>query len=205
VNDASFAAARNWGMACRSAATVAPGAACPCNPSQVTAAVRQELDARGAYASVAVFWGRERYVTLLWQYLERNLRVNGGIVRSFAVPNLPPRKPWYIRYPMPAWQLASPPVHVFVCAARVHPQVDEVLLITNQRDTEEGAAGAKAILDNFVAKYAGPVHAQSEEHPTPAPCIPKPRGVPPLADTLAQSRRCHSARCPTAVRTTRLW
>jgi hypothetical protein len=51
-------------------------------PPQVTAAVRRELDARGAYASVAVFWGRERYVTLLWRYLERNLRVNGGIVSA---------------------------------------------------------------------------------------------------------------------------
>jgi hypothetical protein len=30
--------------------------------------------------------------------------------------------------------------------------VDEVLLITNQRDTEEGANGAKTILTNFVTK-----------------------------------------------------
>ncbi len=49
---------------------------------QVTAAVRAELDRRGAYVSVAVFWGRERYVRILTRYLERNLRANGGIVRS---------------------------------------------------------------------------------------------------------------------------
>lgn len=42
--------------------------------------VRRELDLRGAKVSVAVFWGRERYVAILWRYLERNLRANGGIV-----------------------------------------------------------------------------------------------------------------------------
>ena len=47
---------------------------------EITAAVRTELDARGASVAVAVFWGRERYVSILWRYLERNLRANGGIV-----------------------------------------------------------------------------------------------------------------------------
>jgi hypothetical protein len=42
--------------------------------------VRVELAARGAKVSVAVFWGRERYVSILWRYLERNLAANGGIV-----------------------------------------------------------------------------------------------------------------------------
>jgi len=42
--------------------------------------VRRELGLRGAKVSVAVFWGRERYVSILWRYLERNLAVNGGIV-----------------------------------------------------------------------------------------------------------------------------
>ena len=58
----------------------------------------------------------DRYVSILWPYLERNLRVNGGIV-------------------------------------------DEVLLITHQRDDEEGAAGARAILEAAVTKYPGVVVA----------------------------------------------
>jgi hypothetical protein len=48
--------------------------------SDVQARVRRELDARGFKVALAVFWGRLRYVTILWKYLERNLRVNGGIV-----------------------------------------------------------------------------------------------------------------------------
>jgi hypothetical protein len=42
--------------------------------------VRTELAARGAKVSVAVFWGRERYVSILWRYLERNLVANNGII-----------------------------------------------------------------------------------------------------------------------------
>ncbi len=64
---------------------------------------------RLAQVSVAVFWGRERYVSILWRYLERNLRVNHGVL-------------------------------------------DEVLLLTKNRDDEAGAIGARAILDAFVAK-----------------------------------------------------
>ena len=29
---------------------------------------------------MAVFWGRERYVSILWRYLERNLVANQGII-----------------------------------------------------------------------------------------------------------------------------
>ena len=59
--------------------------------------------------TVAVFWGRERYVSILWRYLERNLRVNQGII-------------------------------------------DEVLLITKNRDDEAGAIGARAILNAAISK-----------------------------------------------------
>jgi hypothetical protein len=48
--------------------------------AQVRAAVTAELAARRASVVVAVFWGRHRYVKILWQYLERNLRSNGGVV-----------------------------------------------------------------------------------------------------------------------------
>lgn len=44
--------------------------------------VQEELARRGARVTVAVFWGRERYVSLLWRYLERNLAVNHGIVHE---------------------------------------------------------------------------------------------------------------------------
>ena len=77
--------------------------------TSIAVQVREELVRRRAKVSVAVFWGRERYVSILWRYLERNLRVNAGIV-------------------------------------------DEVLLITHNRDGEEGAAGARAILDGAVTK-----------------------------------------------------
>ncbi len=46
----------------------------------IQAAVRAELQARGAHAALVVFWGRHRYVSILWHYIERNLAVNGGIV-----------------------------------------------------------------------------------------------------------------------------
>ena len=46
----------------------------------VTALVRAELAARNARVVVAVFWGRHRYVSILWRYLERNLLANHGIV-----------------------------------------------------------------------------------------------------------------------------
>ncbi len=61
----------------------------------VQAAVRAELQARGAHAALVVFWGRHRYVSILWHYIERNLAVNGGIVgdaradqRHFWVPRV---------------------------------------------------------------------------------------------------------------------
>jgi hypothetical protein len=82
--------------------------------SDVTAAVNQELRVRGATVSVVVFWGRERYVTILWPYLERNLRANMGII-------------------------------------------DEVLLITKDRDKPNGAAGARRILESAISKYPGVV------------------------------------------------
>ena len=81
---------------------------------QVTGAVNRELTARRAKVSVAVFWGRERYVSLLWRYLERNLRANMGIV-------------------------------------------DEVLLITKDRDGSVGSLGARRILEQFTAQYPGVV------------------------------------------------
>lgn len=43
-------------------------------------ATRQVVLERGAKVSVSVFWGRGRYVSILWPYLERNLVANGGIV-----------------------------------------------------------------------------------------------------------------------------
>ena len=76
--------------------------------------MHRELAQRGAFVSVAVFWGRERYVTILMRYLERNLRVNGGVV-------------------------------------------DEVLLITHNRDDAVGAEGARAILDAAKARHPGVV------------------------------------------------
>ena len=48
--------------------------------TSIAVQVREELVRRLAKVSVAVFWGRERYVAILWRYLERNLRANGGIV-----------------------------------------------------------------------------------------------------------------------------
>ena len=48
--------------------------------AEVRAAVDSTLLARNMTVAVAVFWGRHRYVSILWRYLERNLRANGGIV-----------------------------------------------------------------------------------------------------------------------------
>jgi hypothetical protein len=48
--------------------------------ADVAAAVRRELEARSARVVVVVFWGRARYVSMLWRYLERNLRGRGGVV-----------------------------------------------------------------------------------------------------------------------------
>jgi hypothetical protein len=48
--------------------------------ADVQEAVRRELTARGARATLVVFWGRHRYVSILWHYIKRNLAVNGGIV-----------------------------------------------------------------------------------------------------------------------------
>jgi hypothetical protein len=80
--------------------------------TEVADAVKAELSRRGAKVSVAVFWGRERYVRLLWRYLERNLRVNMGVV-------------------------------------------DEVLLITKNRDDEAGANGARQVLTTAMETYPG--------------------------------------------------
>lgn len=48
--------------------------------SDVRKSVDSELARRHLTVTVAVFWGRERYVSMLWQYLERNLRSHHGIV-----------------------------------------------------------------------------------------------------------------------------
>jgi hypothetical protein len=53
------------------------------NPSSRPRHCRQvtaELARRGSKVTVAVFWGRERYVSILWRYLERNLVANQGII-----------------------------------------------------------------------------------------------------------------------------
>ena len=42
--------------------------------------VRSLLSARGLTVSVSIFWGRGRYVRILWPYIERNLIANKGIV-----------------------------------------------------------------------------------------------------------------------------
>ena len=54
--------------------------------AMVFSQVQGELARRGAKVTVAVFWGRERYVSLLWRYLERNLAVNHGIVHEVQCP-----------------------------------------------------------------------------------------------------------------------
>ena len=46
----------------------------------VRAAVDAALSRRGLIVSAVVFWGRPVYADILWMYLQRNLRVNGGIV-----------------------------------------------------------------------------------------------------------------------------
>ena len=46
----------------------------------ITAAVNAGLQQRNKFVSAAVFWGRTRYVEVLWPYLARNLRVNGGVL-----------------------------------------------------------------------------------------------------------------------------
>ena len=43
-------------------------------------AVKQLLNTKSLKVSVAVFWGRGRYVKILWPYIERNLAANMGIV-----------------------------------------------------------------------------------------------------------------------------
>ena len=48
--------------------------------------VRRELDAVDGRVALGVFWGRFRYVTILWPYIERNLRVNGGILDEVILP-----------------------------------------------------------------------------------------------------------------------
>jgi hypothetical protein len=51
----------------------------------VRAAVRAELDARGAQVVVGVFWGRLRYVRILQHYLARNVRANGGVADKIVL------------------------------------------------------------------------------------------------------------------------
>ncbi|MDR3740271.1 MAG: hypothetical protein P4L40_14750, partial [Terracidiphilus sp.] len=48
--------------------------------AQVARTARAALDHRGFTVTLAVFWGRYRYVSILWDYIERNLVANGGIV-----------------------------------------------------------------------------------------------------------------------------
>ncbi len=52
--------------------------------ADVRDAVRIELDRRGAVVTVVVFWGRARYVSLLWMYLQRALRLKCVGVRVCA-------------------------------------------------------------------------------------------------------------------------
>lgn len=47
---------------------------------EVKSLVRKELDEKGMGITIVIFWGRMRYVKILWPYIERNLRVNGGSV-----------------------------------------------------------------------------------------------------------------------------
>lgn len=77
-------------------------------------AVKSLLADRRLTVSVSIFWGRGRYVRILWPYLERNLLANHGIV-------------------------------------------GEVLLVTKNRDAEEGSKEARHILETAVAKYPGVV------------------------------------------------
>ena len=69
---------------------------------------------RQAVVIVTVFWGRQRYVSILERYLRRNLRVNGGIV-------------------------------------------DELLLITTNRDHADAAVASRQTLTELVAEYPGVV------------------------------------------------
>jgi hypothetical protein len=60
---------------------------------EVRSAVRAELDKRGMGVTVAVFWGRNRYVRILWPYLKRNLRRNGGVIDHLLL--LQANQTWY--------------------------------------------------------------------------------------------------------------
>jgi hypothetical protein len=42
--------------------------------------VRALIQQRGVKVSICVFWGRGRYVRILWPYIERNLIQNLGVV-----------------------------------------------------------------------------------------------------------------------------
>jgi hypothetical protein len=110
--------------------------------AMVFSQVQEELARRGAKVTVAVFWGRERYVSLLWRYLERNLAVNHGIVREVqcqCVVDL-----HYASVPPASLRFGTLP------ARATRPQV---LLITNDRDSPQGAIGAEAVLQAATAKW----------------------------------------------------
>ena len=52
---------------------------------EVKAIVDKTLEERGLKLSVVVFWGRLQYVSILWPYLERNLRVNHGSIDELVL------------------------------------------------------------------------------------------------------------------------
>jgi hypothetical protein len=57
----------------------------PDSVQSVRELARAALDASGRTVTIAIFWGRERYVKILWKYLERNLAINGGIVDKIVL------------------------------------------------------------------------------------------------------------------------
>ena len=109
--------------------------------AMVFSQVQGELARRGAKVTVAVFWGRERYVSLLWRYLERNLAVNHGIVHEVQCQCVV------------ALHCASvPPVSLHFGTLPARATRPQVLLITNDRDSPQGAMGAEAVLQAATAK-----------------------------------------------------
>ena len=52
--------------------------------SEVQSAVKRILAARGLSVTLVVFWGRHRYVSLLWEYLRRNLVTHMGVVNKLV-------------------------------------------------------------------------------------------------------------------------
>jgi hypothetical protein len=90
--------------------------------------VKSLLRQRGLKVTVSIFWGRGRYVRVLWPYIERNLASNMGII-------------------------------------------DEVLLITFNRDRNDGEKVAHDILESAVARFP---HVVRE-----VPFCPQPYGALP--------------------------